>query len=121
MPALSLICVVEDDDGMRTATARYIRSLGYEVQIFESAEAYLAGAVQERHCLVCDVQMPGMSGVELYEKLRGAAQAAPPTVFITAHSPEIVKRRAWLETRTLGKPFDGADLVRCLEEVQRDR
>lgn len=117
MSALPLICIVEDDEWVRSATARFLRSFGCAVRTFESAEAYLSAQVSERHCLVCDVQMPGMSGVELYDKLRTERRAAP-TVFITAHSREIVEARGWRETRILGKPFDGADLMRCLEDVQ---
>lgn len=114
---LPTICIVEDDASVRTATARFLRSIGYEVRTFDSAEAYLTADVSGCRCLVCDVRMPGMSGIDLYEKLRAETRAVP-TVFITAHAQDVVEKRGWPKTRILGKPFDGSDLARCLEDLQ---
>ncbi len=117
VPDLPLICVIDDDRSVRSATARLAQSLGYEVRVFDSAETYLTATVADPHILVCDVQMPGMSGIDLYEKLQAEGRKVP-TVFVTAHDPAAAQQRAGPGTRILGKPFNGSDLARCIEDMR---
>lgn len=79
------IAVIDDDCGVRRALARLLRSAGHAVLTFESAEEFLASCPPGRvDCLVLDVYLGGMSGVDLHAQLE-AAGTAPPTVFVTAH------------------------------------
>lgn len=119
MPAASLVCVVEDDPSVRAATGRLMRSLGYEVMLFDSAEAYLVHLSDRVHCLVCDVQMPGMSGIELYEHLRARGRRVP-TVFITAHGKTAVRQRLGAAVRIVDKPFDGSELAAHVESAMSE-
>ena len=116
MSVSSLVCVVEDDPSVRAATGRLMRSFGYDVLLFDSAEAYLAETSPRTHCLVCDVQMPGMSGIELYEHLRSSDRQVP-TVFITAHAKTAVEQRIGARARIVVKPFDGSELACQIEHA----
>jgi FixJ family two-component response regulator len=93
--ATPLISVVDDDHSVRESVARLIRSVGFSVQVFESAEAFLSGGVNGRSdCLILDIRMPGMSGLDLQRELSGSARDLP-IIFITAHgSDEEVRARA---------------------------
>ena len=93
--ATPLISVVDDDHSVRESLARLIRSVGFGVQVFESAEEFLS-AVRDREpdCLILDIRMPGMSGLELQREL-SASERELPVIFITAHgSDEQVRARA---------------------------
>jgi len=114
--ATPLVCVVEDDPSVRAATGSLMRSLGYEVLLFDSAEAYLSRQSGRPHCLVCDVQMPGMSGIDLYENLVTCGRAVP-TVFITGHAKTAVEQRIGDAARIVVKPFDGSELVAQIERA----
>jgi len=82
---VALVSIVEDDEAMRMATASAIRSMGWEVLTFESASAFLdSGVVSQTHCLISDVSMPGMSGIEMHACLL-ANGYAPPTIFLTGY------------------------------------
>jgi FixJ family two-component response regulator len=82
---VALVSIVEDDEAMRMATASAIRSMGWEVLTFESASAFLdSGVVSQTHCLISDVSMPGMSGIEMHASLL-ANGYAPPTIFLTGY------------------------------------
>ncbi|WP_269716334.1 response regulator transcription factor [Caulobacter sp. NIBR2454] len=108
-----LICVIDDDPSVRAATGRLLRSLGYSVQLFASAEAWLDDpTVAAPACIVSDVQMPGMNGLELLARLRGEGRATP-IIFVTAFPDERRQRQA-LDGGALGfltKPFDQAELA----------
>jgi FixJ family two-component response regulator len=114
--ATSLVCIVEDDASVRSATGRLMRSLGYDVLLFDSAEAYLASLHEQAHCLVCDVQMPGMSGIDLFERLQSLDRKIP-IVFITAHAKATVEQRIGRQARVLVKPFLGAELAKQIEDA----
>jgi FixJ family two-component response regulator len=90
-----LICVVDDDHSVRESLARLIRSVGFGVQVFGSAEEFLgAASCRPGDCLILDIRMPGMNGLELQQKLAGTDRALP-VIFITAHgSDEEVRARA---------------------------
>ena len=86
-PGVSIIAVVDDDESVRESLADLAESVGYEAALFASAEEFLQ-AVHQRDslaCLILDVRLPGMSGVELYTHLRQRLRSIP-TIFITAHA-----------------------------------
>jgi FixJ family two-component response regulator len=93
--ATPLISVVDDDHSVRESLARLIRSVGFGVQVFGSAEEFLdAGRSREPDCLILDIRMPGMNGFELQRAL-SASDPELPVIFITAHgSDEEVRARA---------------------------
>jgi FixJ family two-component response regulator len=93
-----------------------IRSLGFGVRTFASAESFLASPyLAETRCIVTDVQMPGMSGLDLQDTLRAAGRAIP-AVFITAFPEEHLRARAQAGGAIgfLAKPFDGQTLAKLL-------
>ena len=93
--ATPLIAVVDDDHSVRESLARLIRSVGFGVQVFESAEAFLSASPgRQPDCLILDIRMPGMNGLELQREL-SASNRDLPVIFITAHgSDEEVRARA---------------------------
>jgi FixJ family two-component response regulator len=112
----AVVSVIDDDASVRAALGSLVRSLGYTVRTFASAESFLdSGSLAETSCIVTDVQMPGMSGLDLQDQLR-ARGAAIPTVFITAFPEEHVRARAEAGGAIgfLPKPFDGQTMVRLL-------
>src|SRR5580658_5776253 len=81
----ALVSVVEDDQYFRDSMRRLMRSLGYRVEAFSSAADFLAAARHvETSCLICDVQMPGMSGIDLHRSLTDAGYAIP-TILVTGY------------------------------------
>lgn len=119
VPAEPLISVIDDDDSMRSAVVALVRSAGYGARGFASAEDFLGcGAVEGFACIITDIQMPGMSGIELKEHLT-ASQRAVPVIMITGrHDPDLEgKAIASGATCFLRKPFDADALVRCLEQA----
>ena len=116
MPKPSLVSVVEDDQHFRESMRRLLRSLGYPVEAFPSAAAFLASPrLAETACLIADVNMPAMTGVELYKNLIDAGHAIP-TILVTAYPNEIDRTRALDDGVVcyLRKPVDEQHLIRCL-------
>jgi FixJ family two-component response regulator len=117
--ARPIIAVIDDDESVRVALRRLIRSAGLDASAFASAEEYLASEGQRpAACLVLDVCMPGMSGLELHRRL-AAAGRPPRIVFMTAHEDDLA-RRAALEAGAaafLYKPFDDAVLLDHLSRL----
>jgi FixJ family two-component response regulator len=116
MPKRSLISVVEDDQFFRESMRNLIRSLDYSVEAFSSAADFLASPrLIETVCLITDVNMPAMTGIELYRHL--IDQGYPiPTILITAY-PNDVEQDGALKNGVvcyLRKPIDEKHLVRCL-------
>ena len=116
MPKVPVISIVDDDQSVRKAISALVRSLGYAVATFASAEDFLvSGRVDDTSCLITDVQMPGLSGVELQSRL--IAEGRPmPIIGITAR-PEESSRTQMLEAGAVGflsKPFDDECLIDCL-------
>ncbi len=86
--ATPLISVVDDDHSVRESLARLIRSVGFTVRVFGSAEEFLgAGPERGTDCLILDIRMPGMSGLELQQEL-SASDPDLPVIFITAHGSD---------------------------------
>ena len=113
------IAVVDDDASVRIATQNLVRSMGWAVQTFASAEDFLADApIAGIDCLITDVQMEGLGGVELAATLRSRGLAIP-VIFITAFPDERVRERAMAAGGVdfFAKPFDGQQLVSCIERV----
>lgn len=122
MPNSGVVSIVDDDRSLRNATRSLLRSLGWEVRVYESGEAFLdADTVVDVACIVSDVQMGGITGLEMYEILlqRGPA---PPIIFITAFPSEATFRQA----QKLGaicvfsKPIDPAKIQQRLDELVSD-
>jgi FixJ family two-component response regulator len=112
-----VISIIDDDESVRTAMRRLVRSLGLAVHTFASAEEFLQSAyVSDSSCVITDVQMPGVSGVELQSRLL-AQGCRTPIIFITAFPDESVQAQAMRAGAIcfLSKPFDGARLIACLD------
>lgn len=116
MSTVPVIAIVEDDDSLRAATRRLVRSLGYIAIGFASAEDYLqSDHVRDTSCLITDVQMPGMNGVDLQDRLIADGYRTP-IIFITAFPTEDLRARALTGGAIgfLSKPFTEERLVSCL-------
>jgi FixJ family two-component response regulator len=117
MAARSLIAVVDDDESVREALPDLLREFGFAARAFASAEEFLAsGCIDEAHCLILDVAMPGMSGRDLQHELKRRRQTVP-IVFITAHGDETL-RPGMLEqgaVECLFKPFSDTDLLGAIQ------
>lgn len=116
MSKRSLVSVVEDDQFFRESMRRLLRSLGYRVEAFASAADFLASPhLSETVCLIADVNMPVMTGVELYMRLVDLDHAIP-TILVTAYADDDVESRALKDGVIcyLRKPVDEKDLEQCL-------
>ena len=116
-----MIAVIDDDVSMRVATDSFLRSRGYTVYAFESAEEFLRSPqLHETACVITDVRMPTMSGIELQTRVR-ASGCSVPFIFITAFPEKSVRLRAMKSGATcfLTKPFDGPTLISCVEAALR--
>lgn len=119
MSRTPIVSIVDDDESIRIALSSLVRSLGYDALTFASAEAFLAfPRLQETSCLILDVQMPGMSGLDLQAELR-ARNYSIPIIFITAFPEEALRRRAEAAGALgfFGKPVDGQIIVACLNKA----
>jgi FixJ family two-component response regulator len=108
-----MVALIEDDERYRIAVQRLLKSAGLAVQSFDSAEAFLnSGQQHETGCLIADIRMPGMSGLELQSKLN-SDHCPIPTIFITAHGDEKMRLQAMRggAVKFLAKPFDGETLL----------
>ena len=119
MPKVHVIAIVEDDESFRRATTSFVRSLGYTALQFASAEAFLkSNRLDDTECLISDVQMPGMNGIELQGKLIGQGHHFP-IIFVTAF-PEMKARAQALASGAIGflaKPFSDEILITCLNKA----
>ena len=111
-----MVAVVDDDESFRTALQRLLRSAGFRVRSFASAEDFLkSGQQHATGCLVADIRMPGMSGLDLQAKLN-ADHCPIPTIFISAHGDEKMRLQAMRggAVKFLEKPFDDAILLEAV-------
>jgi FixJ family two-component response regulator len=114
---LSVISVVDDDASVRAATNNLLTSHGYTVHTFSSAEEFLQSAhMNDTSCVIADVRMPVMSGLDLITVSRARGFSAP-FIFITAFPDETVRARALKAGAIdmLAKPFAGPMLIKCLD------
>ncbi|SFK09244.1 response regulator [Bradyrhizobium sp. Gha] len=113
------ISVVDDDASVRAATENLLKSRGYDVQIFSSAEALLLSPqLAETSCVITDVQMSVMSGLDLLAEVRTRGYDAP-FIFITAFPDERVRASA-MDAGAMGflaKPLGGKELLKCLDNA----
>ena len=126
----SLVLVIDDDESVRKALSRLIQSVGLDVETFPSAQAFLAEDLPEgASCLVLDVRMPGLSGLDLLEELRQAG-VETPVIFITGHGEVPLSVRAMKAGAVdfLEKPFNDQQLLDAIhqaiasdEPVRRER
>jgi FixJ family two-component response regulator len=108
-----LVAIVDDDDSMRTAVQDLLEAVGLPAQGFASAEEFLkSGKQYGTACLIADIRMPGMSGLELQAHLN-AERCRVPIIFITAHGDEKMRLQARREgaVEFLSKPFDNEVLL----------
>ncbi|MBR0839691.1 response regulator [Bradyrhizobium liaoningense] len=119
MSVASVISVLDDDPYVRAAINNLLESRGYIVHTFASAEEFLRSTdSNDTSCVIADVQMPLITGIDLLTQMR-AQGSATPFIFITAFPDESVRVRALKAGATcfLGKPFAAADLMQCLERA----
>jgi FixJ family two-component response regulator len=112
-----LVAIIDDDESVRATTDSLVRSLGYIVRTFASAEEFLrSGRIDDFACVITDVQMPGMSGVQLQDHVR-AEGSRVPFIFFTAFPDEKTRAQALAAGAIcyLTKPFDGDGLIKCFE------
>jgi len=117
LSTVSVVAVIDDDASVRTATDNLLCSHGYVVDTFASAEEFLRSArLSDSACVIADVQMPAMSGLDLLIHMRAQGYAAP-FIFITAFPEESIRARALKAGAIcfLAKPFAGPALISCLE------
>ncbi|ALE54145.1 response regulator [Paraburkholderia sp. SIMBA_055] len=115
--------IIDDDESVRIATSSLVRSLGWDVRLYASAEDFLAsGQIADVACVISDVQMPGMSGLQLQRRLIDDGITLP-VIFISAFASDAVRRQALDDGAlcVLSKPVDGAAILRCLETLQAER
>jgi FixJ family two-component response regulator len=108
-----MVAIVDDDDLMRSALQGLLKSAGLSTKAFASAEEFLKSGQQDQvGCLVADIRMPGMSGLELQAKLN-ADHCRIPTIFITAHGDEKMRMQALRAgaVEFMAKPFDDEALL----------
>jgi FixJ family two-component response regulator len=108
-----MVAVVDDDESFRGALQRLLKSAGFPVRAFASAEDFLkSGEQHETGCLIADIRMPGMSGLDLQAKLN-ADHFPIPTIFISAHGDEKMRLQAMRggAVKFLAKPFDDGILL----------
>ncbi len=114
-----IVAVIDDDENVRIAVVALVRSLGYQARGFSSALDYLASELcGSADCLITDVQMPRLSGLDLHARLV-AERRACPVVFITAF-PEAraeARAKAFGAIGFLSKPFDAQVMVQCIEQA----
>jgi FixJ family two-component response regulator len=118
----TLVVIVDDDDSMRSAVQDLLEAVGFPAQGFASPEEFLkSGKQQETACLITDIRMPGMSGLELQANLK-AEQYRIPIIFITAHGDERMRMQARREgaVEFLSKPFDNQVLIDSVRAALED-
>jgi FixJ family two-component response regulator len=110
-----VITVVDDDMSVRRAVSRLVQSVGLEVMAYHSAEEYLDAAQKAAGCLILDIHLDGMSGLELFEQLVSAGDA-PPAIFVTADDTSKAREQAHElgALAYLRKPFDAEALLQAI-------
>ena len=115
----TFIVVIDDDASVRNAMQNLMKSLGHHVALYASANEFLRSAdLTKAQCLILDIQMPGLSGIDL-QNIVSALRAPIPIIFVTAHSDEDVRLRA-LSLGAVGfleKPFDDEALIELIDKA----
>ncbi|EPE94751.1 response regulator transcription factor [Rhizobium grahamii] len=119
MPSVPTIAVVDDDEAIREAMDDLVKSCGYDSRLFASAEEFLAFEPRsDIDCMLVDVMMPGLSGIELQAELN-KRPSHPPVIFVTSYKDERTRNAAMSAGAFafLGKPVDIERLIGCLESA----
>jgi FixJ family two-component response regulator len=119
--AKNLISIIDDDESVRRTTALLIESLGFRAAAFESAEKFLSSDhLNDASCLIVDVRMPGMNGLQLQSQL-AATGSRIPIIFITAYDDKASRQRAMQAGAAafLGKPFTDEELLQWIRSALR--
>jgi FixJ family two-component response regulator len=117
------VAIVDDDESIRAALKGFMKEAGLPARAFASAEEFLGnGELNQVGCLVADIRMPGMSGLELQARLN-AERRRIPTVFITAHGDANMRMQALRAgaVEFLAKPFDEEVLLDCVRSAMENR
>jgi FixJ family two-component response regulator len=118
--AVPIVAVVDDDKSVRESLAEFMESVGYEVVLFSSAEEFLEsrGRYENLGCMILDVRLPGLSGLELFSQLTTSRRLLP-TIFITAHPDAVVAGCATKPgvVSVLSKPFQPAALLKAVRSA----
>ena len=123
MPNIPVISIIDDDESVRDATNRLVRSLGFTAFTFASADEFLRSPrLHDTSCVIADVQMPGMSGIELQSYLIAKGKKIP-MIFITAFPDERIQAKALKAGAVsfLSKPFQGSTLIQCIDDALKTR
>ena len=113
------VAVVDDDEAVLAATSSFLEALGYDTRAFKSGEAFLAaGLAGDVSCLLTDINMPGLSGLDLQDRVR-LVRPALPIIMMTALTDDSIRRRALAggARDLLRKPVAAAALIRCLQDT----
>lgn len=114
-----LIAIIDDDEAVRVSLLDLLEVSGYSVETFASAPAFLSSPrIAETQCLLLDISMPGMSGIDLYKELERQAIRIP-VVFMTGHAQDALVREAKRAGTCLFKPFAGGELRSAIENAVR--
>jgi FixJ family two-component response regulator len=119
LPTKFLISIIDDDQSFREAVASLIKSMKFTAKTFPSAADFLASPyVRTTSCLITDINMPGMTGIELHSHLVESGYAIP-TILITAYADESMRARALAKGVIcyLSKPFDDGTLIGCVDSA----
>jgi FixJ family two-component response regulator len=119
---VQVISIIDDDESIRNGTLRLVRSLGFIGHAFPSAHAFLnSGQLIETSCLISDIHMPEMSGIQLQDALRAGGHNIP-IIFITAFPDDKIRAQALAQGAVcfLDKPFEGEALSRCIGIALKD-
>jgi FixJ family two-component response regulator len=123
VPKNALISVVDDDESVREGTKDLLRSMGFAAETFPRADDFLkSDALRSTSCLIADVQMPGMTGLELHERLVASGKVVP-TILITAF-PDKKDRAKSLRAGVVGyltKPFNESELLAAIQSALEHR
>jgi FixJ family two-component response regulator len=120
--AKPIIALVDDDPRIRESLESFIESAGFAARVFSRAQDFLrASSIAATSCLITDVRMPGMDGLELQRRVR-LVRPGLPIIFITGHHDDDVEQRAIAEGATffIGKPFDAGELL-CATRLALDK
>jgi FixJ family two-component response regulator len=122
LPPNRVVATVDDDRRVRESVQSMLESAGYNAVAFDSGEAFLeSGALSKVACVVADVRLPGIDGLELQRRVR-RDRPSVPIIFITAHDDDDVRRRALKDGAVafMVKPFDGNELLAHIARVTNE-